>query len=257
MQAAPAGAAFFCFIPLTRPDHVMPRRLRSTLPPAAAVALLLAACATTTPPPLADGWHAVPLPGKRSTQYSWGEKDGRPAWRAEADRSASLWRRAWPTSADGVGVVRFSWWVPGPLAGADLAVTGRGDSPARVLFAFDGDHARLSLRNRMLFDLAETISGERPPYATLMYAYANVPAHVGQVLVHPRSDRVRTLVLDAGTADAGRWRDHRRDLAADFRRAFGEPPGPLISVALLTDGDNTSQRAQAWYGPVAMEAPAD
>jgi hypothetical protein len=48
------------------------------------------------------------------------------------------------------------------------------------------------------------------------------------------------------------WRDHRRDLAADFRLAFGEEPGPLQSIAVMTDTDNTGSSAQAWYGAITL-----
>lgn len=219
---------------------------------AAAVAVL-AACATAPPATGVDGWHAVSLPGKSPTRYGRAHKDGRPAWHAQADRSASLWRRHWRMEPGELGVVRFSWWVPGPLPGADFRVAGLTDAPAQVLFAFDGDHAQLPARTRMQYELAETLTGERPPFATLKYAYGNDPAQVGQVIVHPRTDRIRTLVLDAGTAHAGHWREHRRHLVTDFKRAFGEAPGRLLSVALLTDGDNTGQTASAWYGPIDME----
>ena len=53
-----------------------------------------------------------------------------------------------------------------------------------------------------------------------------------------------------------RWRDHRRDLAADFRRAFGEAPGPLTSMAVMTDSDNNRASARTWYGPVLLEPSA-
>ena len=59
-------------------------------------------------------------------------------------------------------------------------------------------------------------------------------------------------LLDSGSEGLGRWRDHRRDLAADFETAFGEAPGPLRSVAFMTDGDNTQQQVRAWYGAVSL-----
>jgi hypothetical protein len=223
------------------------------LVPLAVLALVvLAAC--TTPPPAADAgdpaWQPVLLPGKRATAYAWELKEGRSALAARADASASLWRRRLVLAPAELGEVRFSWWVQAPLAGVDLAAAGRDDAPARVVLAFDGDHARLSARNRLSFDLAETLSGERPPYATLMYVFGHEGARTGEVLVHARSDRVRKIVVDAGSAHARQWREHRRDLAADYRLAFGEEPGPLVSVAVMTDADNTRQTAAAWYGPI-------
>ena len=44
-------------------------------------------------------------------------------------------------------------------------------------------------------------------------------------------------------------------LAADFQRAFGEAPGPVLGVALMTDSDNTGGQAQAWYADIALLPP--
>jgi hypothetical protein len=160
-----------------------------------------------------------------------------------------MWRRRVNLPPDRVGEVSFSWWVPQALADASVADIDREDAAVRVIFAFDGDHARLPLRQRAMFDLAEALTGERPPYATLMYVF-DTRSPAGSVVVNPRTDRVRKIVLDGDAAAIGRWRDHRRDLAADYRRAFGEDPGPLIAVGVMTDTDNTAGRAEAWYGPI-------
>jgi hypothetical protein len=33
---------------------------------------------------------------------------------------------------------------------------------------------------------------------------------------------------------------------------FGEAPGALVGMAIMTDSDNTRSRAKAWYGPVKV-----
>lgn len=55
---------------------------------------------------------------------------------------------------------------------------------------------------------------------------------------------MRKIVLDSGAAQLGRWRDHQRHLASDFRRVFSKAPGPLQSVAVMTDADNTRSTAR-------------
>ena len=102
-----------------------------------------------------------------------------------------------------------------------------------------------------MFELAEALTGERPPYATLMYVW-DATAPVGTVIINPRSDRIRKIVVDSGTAHLGRWRDHRRNLAADFQLAFGEAPGALTSMALMADSDNTQSMARSWFGSVNL-----
>ena len=84
-----------------------------------------------------------------------------------------------------------------------------------------------------------------------MYVW-DARAPVGTVIVNPRSDRVRKIVVDSGPMNLKRWRDHRRDLRADFELAFGEEPGPLRSIAVMTDSDNTGSRALSWFGPVTL-----
>lgn len=225
------------------------RRWLVRLGMAGVATMTLMAC-TTSAPPDAAGWQGVPIPGKEQTVYRWSAKDGRPALHARAESSASMWRRPAPAALN-ARELSFSWWVPAVLHGASVADAAREDAAARVMLAFDGDESKLPWRTRALYDLAEALTGERPPYATLMYVW-DAHAQPGTVIVNPKTDRVRKIVVDAADQHLGRWRDHRRDFDADFRQAFGEAPGRLVAVAVMTDTDNTQSRAEAWYGPIVF-----
>ena len=50
------------------------------------------------------------------------------------------------------------------------------------------------------------------------------------------------------------WRTHRRNLREDFRRLFGREVDELEGVAVMTDADNSGQRARAWYGDILLRA---
>jgi hypothetical protein len=215
-------------------------------------ALALGGCATPpVAPALPSEWAAVLLPGKRATEYRSERKDGRLAVAAIAGGSASMWRRPALRAAEAIGEVEFSWWVQAIPNQADVSRADRDDAAARVIFSFDGDLARLSARNQMLFDLARTLTGEAPPFATLMYVWdANAP--VGSVIMHPRTDRIRKIVVESGTGGLRTWRSYRRDLLADYRLAFGEAPGALQALALMTDGDNTQSQLATWYGDIVL-----
>jgi hypothetical protein len=64
------------------------------------------------------------------------------------------------------------------------------------------------------------------------------------------------LVVSSGTEALGRWKDHARDVRADFERAFGEAPGAVLSVAVMSDTDNTRSRTRAWFGGLELtQAP--
>ena len=229
--------------------------MKSRLVPLLTGVLLLAGCATPPTPPAADGWHNVPWPGKQQTRYETGHHEGREAVMAHAKRSASMWRRKLLVPATAVHEVSFSWWVQDQPLNASVADIEREDSAARVLFGFDGNLALLPARTRAMFELAEALTGERPPYATLMYVW-DATAPVGSVIINPRSERIRKIVVDSGIAQLGRWRDHKRNLAADFRLAFGEEPGALTSMAVMADSDNTRSTARSWFGDIHLHQAA-
>jgi len=63
------------------------------------------------------------------------------------------------------------------------------------------------------------------------------------------------VAVESGDGNAGRWIDEERDLAEDYRRAFGEDPPRIGAVAIMTDTDNTGEEAVAWYGAIRFLPP--
>jgi hypothetical protein len=150
-----------------------------------------------------------------------------------------------------LGQLGFSWMVPALIAGADMGVRGLDDSPVRLILAFEGDRNQFSGKNSMLNELARLVTGEEMPYATLMYVWCN-QRPVGSVIQNPRTDRIRKIVVESGPQGLMQWRSYERNIRADFVHAFGEPPGALVAIGLMTDSDNTHSNAVAWYGPISL-----
>ena len=194
-------------------------------------------------------WEHYRLPGKQETQYDFVRTDGRVAVHASSLSSASMLRTSLAVAPESLGQFNFSWKVASLIDGADLGVRESDDAPARVVLAFEGDRSRFTVRESAMSELARAVTGEEMPYATLMYVWCN-QRPVGSVITHPRSSRVRSIVVESGTARIGQWTVYNRDVRADFEKAFGEAPGKLTGVALMTDSDNTRTQAQAWYGPM-------
>ena len=196
-------------------------------------------------------WQHCAFPGKKSTRYRAVRLDGREAVFSESDSAASMLRQQLRVEPSDLGKLGFSWKVPMMITGADLTQRDSDDSPVRVLLAFEGDRSRFSAKNAMLSELALALTGEPLPYATLMYVWGTHSAPES-VVINPRTDRIRKLVLESGPARLGRWLDYERDIRADYEKAFGEAPGALVGIALMTDSDNTRQKTKAWYGPVSL-----
>ena len=200
---------------------------------------------------VAARWEHHMLPGKSPTRFSYLRKDGRDAVAVDAVSSASLLRHKVRIEPADLGNVRFSWKVPALIAEADMALREADDSPVRVMLAFEGDRRGLSAKNSVLFELSRALTGEEMPYATLMYVWCN-KRQLGAVITSPRTDRIRKVVVESGSARLDRWLDYERNIRVDYERAFGEPPGALIAIAIMTDTDNTQSTTAAWYGPVRL-----
>lgn len=208
-----------------------------------------------TTPAGALPWQPLALPGKRYAAYEPIVVAARPALRVKANNSVSILRRRFEPALEAPGRLAFSWKVDALPVAADLAMAEASDSPVGIVLAFEGDRSRWTPRMHRLSEMSRLLTGEELPFATLIYVWGN-REETGTVVVNPRTDRIRKLVLDSGTDQLGRWRDHVRDVQADFRLAFGEDPGPLRAVALMTDTDNTSSALTAWYGALTLESVA-
>jgi hypothetical protein len=205
--------------------------------------------------PAEPGWHHLSFPGKAATRFHYDRKDGRDALAVHASSSASMLRNKVRLEPADLAALRFSWKVPQLIEGADLALREADDSPVRVVLFFEGDRSRFSGRDALLAELVRTVTGEEMPYATLMYVWCN-RREPGTVVASPRTGRVQTIVVESGTRRLDQWVDYERDIRADYQRAFGEPPGALVGIGIMSDSDNTRSTLQAWYGPLRLQGAA-
>jgi len=199
------------------------------------------------------GWSVLrPAPKAPDTRYSLVEDDGQTVIKAAAQASMSgLVYRFDPPLAN---AQRLSWrWrVAGLPHKGDITTRAGDDYAARVYVLFDYPRARLPLLVRTRLALAEAFYGQPLPTAAINYVWDN-RASVGTLRPNAYTDRARMMVLQSGTARIGQWVSETRDVAADFRAAFGEAPPPITGIAIATDSDNTGETLTAWYGDLSLE----
>lgn len=243
------------------------RRALLRIPPA--LALALSGCVSLKPPPAPQvvapfstarelgvvprGWEDVVM--RRDlprTDYRLAERDGRRVLLASGHGASGLRCRV-QADAQATPWLRWSWCTREVPPGMSVDRSDTDDSPARVAVAFHGEERRLSFRDRAFYELVQLITGERLPYATLMYVWdARLP--VGRVVNYARTDRIRYLVVESGRERAGRWLRYERNLVQDFRHVFGEEPGAVDSVGVMTDSDDLRVDVETWYGDLRLEA---
>jgi len=195
------------------------------------------------------GW--VFHPSKRATRYRTVEVGGERVIEAVAESSVSGLRHAVDVDPQAWPVLEWRWRIDRMLEGADVADRRADDSPVRVVLAFEGDVSTLPVREQMFFERVRLLAGQDMPYATLMYVWCGRRTP-GDIAVNAHTSRVRKIVVESGDAGVRRWRSYRRDIVADYERAFGRRPGRLVAVAVMTDSDNTRQRVKGWYGDIRL-----
>jgi Protein of unknown function (DUF3047) len=200
-------------------------------------------------------WQHHQFPGKQPTQYSYERISGQHTVMASASSSASMLRQSVRIEPASLQTINFSWKVAQLIPGADLSQRDTHDSPVRLVLAFEGDRSEFSMKNAMLSELSLALTGEPMPYATLMYVWCNACAKEDWY-VSPRTDRIREIALETGPEHLGQWLNYQRDVPADYLKAYGQAPGALVGVGIMTDTDNTRQSAVAWYGPISLTTPS-
>jgi hypothetical protein len=199
------------------------------------------------------GWTHKPMSKlKHDTVYTLAQENGRTVLRGAADSSASLFVARFKEPTVVPAAMSWQWKTDALVPGADNRDKRREDAPLRVLVAFDGDRSTLPDAEQKRFNRAKKLSGTEPPYAVLMYIWSDQVA-VESIIPSAHTSQVKMLVVASGASGLGKWQSVRRNVAADYRRAYGAEPGPVLGVAVMTDTDNTGKKAVGEYADIRFE----
>lgn len=203
-------------------------------------------------------WEHQLFVKRRPTLYQATEWQGRPAVKALAEGSNStLSLKLQPPSGALAQRLRFSWFVPALNTRFDLSKKGEDDAVARLVLSFAGDrfNGQWAARDHIVSELSSLIAGKPLPYASIMYVWdSRFP--VGSVIPNPYTNRIRQIVVESGPQRLNQWVDFERDVEADFRMAFGENPGAMVGLSLMSDSNNSGASVSAWYGPLDLTLSA-
>lgn len=211
-----------------------------------------AASGTVPPAP----WHFSSLPHKTPTRFDVVSEDGRRVLKVEANDSYGLLAHRVQMPLNESTVLSWRWRVDQFVEGANLHTRAGDDGAAKLCVFFDFPADRLPLAERTRLALARSVSGEDVPSEALCYVWDGKEAK-GQMLVNAFTNRMHMVVLESGpAARPGTWVGERRNLLADYRRAFGdEAQGAtpdVVAVVVSADADNTHGHGLAYFSDLSL-----
>ena len=197
-------------------------------------------------PPGTDGWKALAFPTiKRQTIYTVARIDDLDAVRAASDCAASaLYLPVEHIDLARTPRLHWRWKIERGLQIADERAKTGDDFAARVYVMFRFEAARASLWERMQHALGTRIYGDVIPGNTINYVWSShQPKGARWTSPYTASSKLMSL----GDGPLPLWTEEIVDVAADYTAFFDHELPPLLAVAVMTDSDNTCQRAVAEY----------
>lgn len=181
----------------------------------------------------AAGWKPLTFRGLKPAAFA---PTGAAGLSIRAEGAASVIWKEIGEAEWGARRAAWRWKVENSVAATDLAVKGGDDRAIALyfLFARDEDAAKRAKGASSLSSALWWSSG-----AALVYVFGGKGAR-NALVASPHMGKSGTLILrQPGGAATGQWLAETADLAADFRRAFGRDPGPLVGLAVSSDSDDT------------------
>jgi hypothetical protein len=198
-------------------------------------------------------WELQPIPGvARQTRFDLVDDGGVVVLRGRADGAAASLRHAADVDPAKTPLLIWRWKTRRVLEGTDMTSKAGDDYAARLYVFFDRKPGQMSFGERTLYRIGRARYGDQLPAAALSYVWDNRQP-VGTVRDNAYTGFVKMVVASSGKAREGQWVTLTRDVAADYRRAFGTAPPRITGVAIAVDTDNTGESTVSWFGDVRFE----
>jgi Protein of unknown function (DUF3047) len=196
-----------------------------------------------------EGWQPLTFKNiERHTSYRLVADDGTTVLEAVTDASASGLVRRVRIDPKEYSVIEWRWKVNNVLVKGDVHKKGGDDYPARLYITFEYDPAKLGFTDTLKYKSIKLLHGEVPLRAINYIWESKAPE--GTVVPNPYTNWVMMIVVESGKTRAGQWVKEKRNIYEDYKKAFGEEPGRITGVAVMTDTDNTGESAIAYYGDI-------
>ena len=201
---------------------------------------------------LPKSWDKLTFPSiGKHTSYTLVKDENINVVKAESTGSASGLTKMTRFNPKEYPYLSWRWKVNKNIPGSDVTSKSGDDYAARVYVVFEYDFDDLPKEEKSRVRMYKFFNGKLPPLATLNYIWGNKMS-VGHIVPSPYTQRVKMITLRNKKSALDQWHSEERNIYEDYKKAFAEEPKDVISVAIMTDTDNTKSMALSYFGDISV-----
>lgn len=185
------------------------------------------------------------------TSYTLVEDENTKVIKAQSKESASGLTKKISFNPKEYPYLSWRWKANKSISGTDVTLKSGDDYAARIYVMFKYNLEDLPKAEQSRVNWYKFFNGKLPPLATLNYIWGNKMA-LGRIVSSPYTKRVKMVVLKNKKSELQKWHVEERNVYEDYKQAFGEEPKEVISLAIMTDTDNTSSMAESYFGDIVI-----
>lgn len=206
---------------------------------------------------LPHGWQALQFHDIAvQTEYTVGMEGGQYAIKAVSENSASGLYREVDLPPEMFSHISWEWKVENLIEKGDPTKQSGDDFSARVIVAFHYQSDREPFFKRVKYELIRLLYGQYPPGSALVYVWDH-QYPIGRTFDNAYTDWAKVVVVESGPLKVGQWVMERRNVVEDYHAVFGLDPPHVKFIGILTDTDDTGERAVAYYRQISVDSRSD
>jgi hypothetical protein len=198
-------------------------------------------------------WKPLLFPNiKRLTQYKLIKEHRDTVIQAVSHKAASGLICRQRVDPNRFSILKWQWKVEHVLLKGDFNRKQGDDYAARIYVAFAFEPDKATWMERFRYKSASFFAKEPLPGTALNYIWANKKVPTGTIATNSYVKETKMVVVQSGPERCKQWITEQRNLLEDYRKAFDRLPPEIIAIALMTDTDNTGEKAIAYYGDITL-----
>jgi len=201
-----------------------------------------------------DNWTPLTFPKiPRHSIYTIQKEGEKTFLVARADNSASGIICTRSFNIYKTPIIKWKWKISNIYQAGDEKKKSGDDYPLRIYVLFKYNPQKAGVFERAQYNTLKLIYGEYPPHSSINYIWAN-KKYPERILPNPYTAKTQMILLQKGAERAGQWIEERTNALEDYRKAFGTEPPTEASIAVMSDADNTGEKATGYIEYIEVSA---